>query len=155
MTKSRKSAVTGYQNCDVSIRGQILKLLTDIRREKNITILLITHNLAVARQISDRIAVVYLGKIVEMGPSKLILQNPKHPYTKALVSVVPNTDPLKIKKKIILKGEIPSPINLPFGCRFHPRCPFTLEKCMQNEPPLNKISQDQSVACLRVNELDE
>ena len=140
---------------DVSIRGQILKLLTEIRREKNITILLITHNLAVARQISDRIAVVYLGKIVETGPSRLILQNPKHPYTKALVSVVPNTDPSKNKKKIILKGEIPSPINLPIGCRFHPRCPFTIEKCRQNEPELDQISPNQSVACLRVNEIDD
>ena len=133
---------------DVSMRGQILKLILDIQRKKNLSILIITHNLAVARQISHRIAVVYLGRIVESGPTKKVLDDPKHPYTKALISVVPDPNPKRKKEKIILSGEIPSPINIPKGCRFHPRCPFVKSDCKNIDPILKPVSKDHEVACI-------
>ncbi|TFG31193.1 ATP-binding cassette domain-containing protein [Candidatus Thorarchaeota archaeon] len=133
---------------DVSMRGQILKLLLDIRERMGITILFITHDLAVARQIADRIAVTYLGRIVETGEAKKIIDDPQHPYTKALVSVVPVPDPKDQREKILLKGETPNPINLPTGCRFHPRCPFAKANCSEVEPVLRKLEDGRMVACL-------
>ena len=133
---------------DVSMRGQILKLLLELRERRNITIVLITHNLAVARQISDRIAVTYLGKIVETGDVRQIIDNPNHPYTKALVSVVPVPDPLDKREKILLAGETPNPIDLPTGCRFHPRCPFAKASCYKVEPELKLQPDGRMVACL-------
>jgi len=132
---------------DVSMRGQILKLLLEIRERLGITILFITHDLAVARQIADRIAVTYLGRIVETGDAKQIIDNPQHPYTKALVSVVPVPNPKDQREKILLKGETPNPINLPTGCRFHPRCPFTKTSCSEAEPVLQKRADGRMVAC--------
>jgi oligopeptide/dipeptide ABC transporter ATP-binding protein len=133
---------------DVSMRGQILKLLLELQERKKITIIIITHNLAVARQISNRIAVTYLGRVVETGATKTVLDDPKHPYTKALVSVVPVPDPNLIREKIVLSGEIPSPINLPQGCRFNPRCLFVKPECLEIEPELIEITSNQYVACL-------
>jgi len=132
---------------DVSMRGQILKLLLDLREKKGITIVLITHNLAVARQMSDRIAIAYLGKIVETGVTKDIIDNPTHPYTKALVSVVPVPETGVKRERLLLTGEIPSPINVPTGCRFHTRCPFAKEKCSDEEPCLTTLPDGRQVAC--------
>ncbi len=114
---------------DASVRTEILKLLMDLRHKKDLTFIFITHDLSLAWVIADRIAVLYLGKIVEMGPVTEVIQNPRHPYTKALISVVPSPDPTKKKQAIILKGERPDPIDVPAGCRFHPRCPMAIEIC--------------------------
>ncbi len=132
---------------DVSMRGQILKLLLDLREKKGITIVLITHNLAVARQMCDRIAIAYLGKIVEIGITKDIIDNPTHPYTKALVSVVPVPETGVKRERLLLTGEIPSPVNVPTGCRFHTRCPFAKEKCSDEEPCLTTLPDGRQVAC--------
>ena len=132
---------------DVSMRGQILKLLLELREKKGITLVLITHNLAVARQMSDRIAIAYLGRIVEIGVTKEIIDNPTHPYTKALVSVVPVPETGVKRERLLLTGEIPSPIDIPTGCRFHTRCPFAKEKCSQEEPCLTTLPDGRQVAC--------
>jgi len=132
---------------DVSMRGQILKLLLELRERMGITIVFITHNLAVAKQMADRIAVTYLGKIVETGDAKQIIDEPNHPYTKALVSVVPVPDPEDQREKILLTGETPNPIDLPTGCRFHPRCPFAKANCEEAEPELKLQPDGRMVAC--------
>lgn len=132
---------------DVSMRGQILKLLLDLRDKMGITILFITHNLAVAKQMADRIAVTYLGKVVETGDAKQIIDEPNHPYTKALVSVVPVPDPAAKREKILLTGETPNPIKMPSGCRFHPRCPFAKASCSEIEPELQLQPDGRMVAC--------
>ncbi|MHA2023669.1 MAG: ABC transporter ATP-binding protein [Candidatus Thorarchaeota archaeon] len=132
---------------DVSMRGQILKLLLDLREKKGITIVIITHNLAVAKQISNRIAIAYLGEVVETGETKQIIDNPKHPYTKALVSVVPVPEIDAKREKTLLTGEIPNPINVPSGCRFHTRCPVAKEKCSIEEPSLTTLPDGRQVAC--------
>ncbi|MHA2424389.1 MAG: ABC transporter ATP-binding protein [Candidatus Thorarchaeota archaeon] len=133
---------------DVSMRGQILMLLLELREKMGITIVFITHNLAVAKQMADRIAVTYLGKVVETGDAKQIIDEPNHPYTKALVSVVPVPDPEDQRVKILLTGETPNPIDLPTGCRFHPRCPFAKANCDQIEPELKLQPDGRMVACL-------
>jgi oligopeptide/dipeptide ABC transporter ATP-binding protein len=133
---------------DVSMRGQILKLLLELRERMGITILFITHNLAVAKQMADRIAVTYLGRVVETGDAKQIIDEPNHPYTKALVSVVPVPDPVAKREKILLTGETPNPIKMPSGCRFHPRCPFAKASCSQVEPELKLHPDGRMVACL-------
>jgi peptide/nickel transport system ATP-binding protein/oligopeptide transport system ATP-binding protein len=112
-----------------------------------ITIMFITHNLAVAKQMADRIAVTYLGKVVETGDAKQIIDEPNHPYTKALVSVVPVPDPDDQREKILLTGETPNPIDLPTGCRFHPRCPFAKANCDEIEPELKLQEDGRMVAC--------
>ncbi|MBY8997952.1 MAG: ABC transporter ATP-binding protein [Candidatus Thorarchaeota archaeon] len=132
---------------DVSMRGQILKLLLELREKKGITLVLITHNLAVARQMSDRIAIAYLGRIVETGVTKDIINNPSHPYTKALVSVVPVPETGVKRERLLLTGEIPSPVNIPTGCRFHTRCPFVKDKCSEEEPELRTMPDGRQVAC--------
>lgn len=139
---------------DVSMRGQILRLLLDLRGKMGITIMFITHNLALARQIADRIAVTYLGQVVETGDAKKVIDNPQHPYTKALVSVVPVPDPKDQRKKILLKGETPNPINIPTGCRFHPRCPFAKGRCSEVEPVLKEKEDGRMVACLDEEDLN-
>ncbi|MHA2021839.1 MAG: ABC transporter ATP-binding protein, partial [Candidatus Thorarchaeota archaeon] len=133
---------------DVSMRGQILKLLLELREKMGITIVFITHNLAVAKQMADRIAVTYLGKVVETGDAKQIIDEPNHPYTKALVSVVPVPDPTAQREKILLTGETPNPIDMPTGCRFHPRCPFAKASCSEVEPELKLQPDGRMVACL-------
>jgi oligopeptide/dipeptide ABC transporter ATP-binding protein len=132
---------------DVSMRGQILKLLLELRERKGITLVLITHNLAVARQMSDRIAIAYLGRVVETGITKEIIENPRHPYTKALVSVVPVPETGVKRERLLLTGEIPSALDIPTGCRFHTRCPFAKDKCSEEEPELMTMPDGRQVAC--------
>src|SRR3989441_8541687 len=114
---------------DVSIRTDILQLLLELREKKGLTYLFITHDLGLAWVLADRIAVMYLGKIVEIGTAEQVIGHPKHPYTQALISVVPSPDPRKKVDRVILKGERPDPVNIPAGCRFHPRCPVAFERC--------------------------
>jgi len=132
---------------DVSIRSEILKLMLDLRDKKGLTYLFITHDLGVAYVFSDRIGIMYLGKIVELGPTEEVIKGPRHPYTKALISVVPKPDPRLKTEKIILKGERPDPAHIPPGCRFHPRCPFAMEKCSEVEPEPMYVSQEHWVSC--------
>lgn len=119
---------------DVSIRAEILNLLAELRQTKGISIIFITHDLGTVSYIAERIAVMYLGRIVELGPTIQVLQNPLHPYTKALLSVVPVPNPRLRKERIILQGETPNPIDPPAGCRFHPRCPVAVERCGVEDP---------------------
>lgn len=114
---------------DVSIRTEILKLMLDLREKRGLTYLFITHDLSVAWVLSDRIAIMYLGKIVELGPTDTVIKHPQHPYTKSLISVIPVPDPTMIEEKVILKGERPDPTDIPYGCRFHPRCPVAVADC--------------------------
>jgi oligopeptide transport system ATP-binding protein len=134
---------------DVSIQAQIINLLEDLQAEFGLTYLFIAHDLAVVRHISDRVAVMYLGKIAEMADRKTIYDNPKHPYTKALLSAVPIPDPeLEMKReRIVLGGEVPSPLNPPAGCVFHPRCPIAVDRCKHEVPPLRDLSPGHGAAC--------
>lgn len=135
---------------DVSIRADILNLLHALRRERNITILYTTHDLATAGFFTDRMAVMYLGRVVELGPTAEVLTQPRHPYTRALISVVPVPNPRRRHPQTILQGEIPNPIDLPAGCRFHPRCPEAVPECQQSDPALRPVGPTHQVACLRV-----
>jgi oligopeptide/dipeptide ABC transporter ATP-binding protein len=137
---------------DVSIQSQVLNLLKDLQDEFNLTYLFIAHNLSVVEHISDRVAVMYLGKIVEMAPKEALFENPLHMYTQALISAIPIPDPTLKRERILLEGEVPSPVNPPTGCRFHPRCPLAMEICSQEEPPLEEIKPDHWVACFYVKE---
>jgi peptide/nickel transport system ATP-binding protein len=132
---------------DVSIRSEILRLMLDLRDKKNLTYLFITHDLGVAYVFSDRIGIMYLGKIVELGPTEEVIKEPRHPYTKALISVVPKPDPSAKQEKIILKGERPDPSNIPKGCRFHPRCPFAMDVCKEKQPGPVHVSKEHWVSC--------
>jgi len=132
---------------DVSLRTTLIDLMLDLRKELGLTYLFITHDLAVAKYISDRIAIMYLGKIVEMGDKEDIFSDPLHPYTQALLSAVPVPDPERKRKTIELKGEVPSAINIPHGCRFHPRCPQAFDKCPVEEPALRNVGKSHTVAC--------
>ena len=134
---------------DVSVQAQILNLLIQIKKEIKNSYLLITHDLSVVRYMSDKIYVMYLGKIVEEAPTKELFQNPKHPYTQALLSAIPEPDPRlkKIRKRIKLKGEPPSQINPPPGCNLHPRCPFVMEKCKTEKPPLREVEENHKASC--------
>lgn len=134
---------------DVSIRAEILQLLNELRQRRGISILFITHDLATAMLFADRIAVMYLGRIVEIGPTRAVLAQPQHPYTKALLSVVPSTNPQRQRRRIVLKGETPNPAEVPAGCRFHPRCPLADAGCMLQDPALERKG-DHLVACLKV-----
>ncbi len=135
---------------DVSIRAEFLTLLLRLRQEKGITILYTTHDLATAGFFTDRMAVMYLGRIVEIGPTRQVLSNPQHPYTKALVSVVPAPNPRRKRERVILAGEVPNPIDLPVGCRFHPRCPLAFADCKQMDPPLREVAPGHQAACLLI-----
>jgi peptide/nickel transport system ATP-binding protein len=131
---------------DASIRAEILTLMLNIKEKFNLTYVFITHDLAVARYMSDRMAVMYLGKIVEIGPADDVCSNPAHPYTKALLSALPAADPRARRKGVALKGEVPNAIEIPTGCRFRPRCPYAFEKCMV-EPELMRVGPDHYAAC--------
>lgn len=137
---------------DVSIQSQIVNMLEDMQDELGLTYLFIAHDLSVVRHISDRIGVMYLGKMVELGESNELYKNPIHPYTKTLLSAVPIPDPdvIRSKKRIILEGEIPSPINPPSGCRFHTRCPYATEICSKEEPEMREYLPEHFVACHNV-----
>jgi peptide/nickel transport system ATP-binding protein len=139
---------------DVSIQAQILNLLASLQKELNLTSLFIAHNLSVVEHISDRIGVMYVGKIVELASKVDIFKQPKHPYTEALFSAVPNPDPFKKLARIILQGEVPNPANPPSGCHFHPRCRYATEICAQEAPVWEEIQTEHFVACHRARELD-
>ncbi len=132
---------------DVSMRAGILHLLLRMRDELGLTILYITHDLSTAGYLTDRIAVMYLGKIMEIGPAEKVLTDPLHPYSQALISAVPVPDPTAKKERILLKGEIPSPIFIPRGCRFWPRCPKAFDRCRREEPKLKEVEPGRWVAC--------
>ena len=132
---------------DVSLRTTLIDLMLNLRKELGLTYLFITHDLAVAKYISDKIAVMYLGKIIELGEKAEIFSNPLHPYTQALLSAIPVPDPERKRKATELKGEVPSAINIPSGCRFHPRCPKAFSKCPIEEPFLLEIEKNHFVAC--------
>ncbi len=140
---------------DVSIQSQILNLLLELQRERKLTYLFITHNLAVVKHISDRIAVMYLGKIVEYADADSLYAHPLHPYTQALISAVPVPDPTRKRKGFLLPGDVPSPVHPPSGCYFHPRCPWVIPVCKMEYPPLTALAcgkEDHRVACHRAGE---
>jgi len=139
---------------DVSVQAQILNLLKKLQQEFHLTYLFVTHHLLVVKYISNRIAVMYLGKIVELGPTAQIFERPLHPYTRALLSAIPVPDPESRREKIILTGDVPNPIHPPSGCRFHPRCPHAREICRAAEPPLLAVDPGgRTVACHRWREI--
>ena len=136
---------------DVSIQSQVLNILKDLQEEFGLTYLFIAHNLSVVEHISNRVAVMYLGKMVEMASRDELFRNPLHPYTQALMSAIPIPDPKLKRERIILKGDVPSPVHPPEGCRFHPRCPVMMEDvCPLKEPAFQEVSKDHWVACWRV-----
>ena len=132
---------------DVSVQAQILNLLKDLQGQFNLTYLFIAHDLSVVRYISDRIAIMYLGKIVEVGEAEEVYQRSRHPYTEALMSAVPIVDPDHKPERILLKGDVPTPIDPPSGCSFHPRCRYAKKICSEEEPPLEDIDKGHYVAC--------
>ncbi|MBB4124562.1 ABC transporter ATP-binding protein [Martelella radicis] len=139
---------------DTSVQAQVLNLLTDLSREKALTLLFISHDLSVVRHISDRIAVMYLGRIVEVSETSRLFAAPKHPYSEALISVTPSPDPRLRRKRIVLEGEIPNPISPPSGCAFHPRCRYATDLCKAERPPLAGVGEGRKVACHHAEALD-
>lgn len=138
---------------DVSVQAQILNLLKTLQEEFKLTYMFVTHHLLVVKYISNRIAVMYLGKMAEVSPTRDIFKRPLHPYTKALLSAIPIPDPKTRREKIILTGDVPNPINPPSGCRFHPRCPFARDICREIEPQLERADGEHFVACHRWKEI--
>jgi len=136
---------------DVSIQAQVLNLLKSLQKRFSLTFLFISHDLGVVRHISDRVMVMYLGKIVEIADKKSIFENPQHPYTRALLSAIPVPNPVHQRDRIILTGDVPSPINPPSGCRFHTRCPFAIDICKTQAPELKISEQNHQVACHIIN----
>lgn len=136
---------------DVSIQAQIINLLKQLKKDFNLTFLFISHDLSVIKYLSDRIAIMYLGEVVEIGRTEEIFKNPKHPYTKALLSSVPELNPQDEKERIHLQGELPSPENLPTGCKFHTRCPYVMEICKTSTPQVKEFSDTHNCKCFLYN----
>jgi len=132
---------------DVSVRAQVINLFKEVQQRFGLTYLFVSHDLGVVRHVADKVAVMYLGKIVESGPSRTVLDEPLHPYTKALLAAVPPARPRKERRPAIIKGDLPSPLDPPSGCRFHPRCPMAADRCRREEPILRPAGSDRSVAC--------
>ncbi len=132
---------------DVSIQAQIINLLKDLQEELGLTFLFIAHDLGVVEYISDRVAVMYLGRVVELTESGRLYSDAKHPYTQALLSAIPSLDPTRKSKRILLSGDVPSPSNVPSGCAFHPRCPHVMKECRERTPELRKVEKGHTVAC--------
>jgi peptide/nickel transport system ATP-binding protein len=135
---------------DVSIRAEILNLLRDLRTRRGVSIVFITHDLSTVAYFADRIAVMYLGRIVETGTTREVLANPQHPYTRALLSVIPVPNPRLRRERVILQGETPNPVDLPSGCRFHPRCPVAMDRCREVDPLYTELSPTHRAACLLI-----
>jgi len=140
---------------DVSVQAQILNLISELCREEQLTLLLISHDLGVVKHLSHRIAVMYLGKIVELGDAEQVYNAPRHPYTRALINAIPIPDPTRKRDRAgsLLRGDPPSPLNPPRGCPFHPRCPYMQERCKTTVPPLEPMSDGRVVACIRKEEI--
>ena len=139
---------------DVSVQAQILNLMIDLQREFDLSYLFIAHDLSVVRYLSDRVAVMYLGKIVETGEAEEVFRHPRHPYTEALLSALPETDRTAGQDRIVLRGDVPSPVNPPSGCPFHPRCVYAEDRCKTDPPELVEVSPNHASACLRTQELN-
>ena len=137
---------------DVSIQSQVLNIMKDLKKEMNLTYIFISHDLSVVHHFCDRIGVMYLGKIVEVADKHELFNNPKHPYTKALLSALPKSHPSKAKERIVLKGDVPNPANPPAGCTFHTRCPNCMEICKETPPTLKSVSAKHDVSCLLYEE---
>ena len=132
---------------DVSVQAQVLNLLSHLQKDMGLTYIFIAHGLATVKHISDRVGVMYLGKIVELADSETIYKNPMHPYTRALISAIPEPDPDKVKKRELLQGDVPSPVDPPRGCRFHTRCPHACDRCRTEEPVLRDMGNGHLAAC--------
>ena len=139
---------------DVSVRAQIINLLLELQQEMKLALLFIAHDLSVVRHVSDRVAVMYLGRIVELAPAAHIYDRPRHPYTRALVSAIPEPDPARKRTRIVLEGDVPSPIAPPAGCRFHTRCRYAVDRCRSEVPAFESAGPDQLVACHRWREIE-
>ena len=140
---------------DVSVQSQILNLLKSLQKTLNLTYMFVTHHLLVVKYISDRVAVMYLGKIVEIADTETLFSRPLHPYTHALLSAIPIPEVGQKPQRIVLSGDVPSPINPPQGCRFHTRCPYAVEKCIREEPNLEIIENEHQVACHRKHDMEK